>query len=177
MSYYAYPTLDARIEDGVMWVTFAHPPVNALDRSMLADLDDVAELLESVVDARGVVFQSAHPDVFLSEADPEIGGWRRTLERIGRLHQATIAKIDGLVEGRGHDLVLACDMRLAARERAKLVRAEITDGDPLVSTARRTGLLGTHGANGSAAVARSLDVRFDERRLEPIDRFGRAIGA
>ena len=50
------------------------------------------------------------------------------LERISRLPQATIAKIEGFARGGGHEFALACDMRFAARGKAKFMQMEVAMG-------------------------------------------------
>ncbi|XQF92466.1 enoyl-CoA hydratase/isomerase family protein [Pseudoalteromonas espejiana] len=50
------------------------------------------------------------------------------LERISKLPQATIAKIEGFARGGGHEFALACDMRFAARGKAKFMQMEVGMG-------------------------------------------------
>ena len=50
------------------------------------------------------------------------------LERISKLPQATIAKIEGFARGGGHEFALACDMRFAARGKAKFMQMEVAMG-------------------------------------------------
>ncbi|MEM8679892.1 MAG: enoyl-CoA hydratase/isomerase family protein, partial [Planctomycetota bacterium] len=91
-----------------------------------------------------VVFQSAHPEIFVAHADinflkdmsttavpreqVELLYLQTTLERISRLPQATIAKIEGFARGGGHEFALACDMRFAARGKAKFMQMEVGMG-------------------------------------------------
>ena len=91
-----------------------------------------------------VVFQSAHPEIFVAHADTnflkemsttavsrdevELLYLQTTLERISKLPQATIAKIEGFACGGGHEFALACDMRFAARGRAKFMQMEVGMG-------------------------------------------------
>ena len=50
------------------------------------------------------------------------------LERISKLPQATIAKLEGFARGGGHEFALACDMRFAARGKFKFMQMEVGMG-------------------------------------------------
>jgi len=50
------------------------------------------------------------------------------LERISKLPQATIAKIEGFARDGGHEFALACDMRFAARGKARFMQMEVGMG-------------------------------------------------
>ena len=144
MTQSSYTTFDARRDDAVLWVTFDAPPVNVQSLAMLADLDALAETLEADRDVKVVVFQSAHPEIWVAHADTsflkdmsdapvareevELLGLQKTLERIRRLPQATIAKIEGFARGGGHEFALACDMRFAARGKAVFMQMEVAMG-------------------------------------------------
>ena len=89
-------------------------------------------------------FQSAHPEIFVAHADTDflkdmsttaiardsvqLLELQSTLERISKLPQATIAKIEGFARGGGHEFALACDMRFAARGKAKFMQMEVGMG-------------------------------------------------
>ena len=144
MSSNPFTTFDLRTEAGVAWVTFDFPPVNVQGLPMLADLNRLAEQLESDRELKVVVFQSAHPEIWVAHADTnflkdmsgtavereevELLDLQATLERISRLPQATIAKIEGFARGGGHEFALACDMRFAARGKAKFMQMEVGMG-------------------------------------------------
>lgn len=49
-------------------------------------------------------------------------------ERISKLPQATIAKLEGFARGGGHEFALACDMRFAARGKFKFMQMEVGMG-------------------------------------------------
>ncbi len=111
---------------------------------MLNDLNKLAETLEGDRNVKVVVFQSAHPEIFVAHADTnflkemsttavsrdevELLYLQTTLERISKLPQATIAKIEGFARGGGHEFALACDMRFAARGKAKFMQMEVGMG-------------------------------------------------
>lgn len=144
MSYENFTTFNVKIENAVAWVTFDYPPVNIQGLPMLADLNMLADALESDRAVKVVVFQSAHPEIFVAHADTnflkdmsatavsreevELLDLQTTLERISQLPQATIAKIEGFARGGGHEFALACDMRFAARGKAKFMQMEVGMG-------------------------------------------------
>ncbi len=144
MSYDNFTTFSVRIENAVAWVTFDYPPVNIQGLPMLADLNDLAQKLEVDNTVKVVVFQSAHPEIFVAHADTnflkDMSGkaysrdevklldLQVVLERISKLPQATIAKIEGFARGGGHEFALACDMRFAARGKAKFMQMEVGMG-------------------------------------------------
>ena len=144
MSYENFTTFSVRIENAVAWVTFDYPPVNIQGLPMLADLNNLAQKLEADNTVKAVVFQSAHPEIFVAHADTnflkDMSGkavsrdevklldLQVVLERISKLPQATIAKIEGFARGGGHEFALACDMRFAARGKAKFMQMEVGMG-------------------------------------------------
>ncbi len=144
MDYDSFTTFNVQIEGAIAWVTFDYPPVNIQGLPMLADLDMLAQKLEADRDVKVVVFQSANPEIFVAHADTnflkDMSGTavsrdeaklldlQRVLERISRVPQATIAKIEGFARGGGHEFALACDMRFAARGKARFMQMEVGMG-------------------------------------------------
>lgn len=144
MGYENYKTFKAVQEGGVLTVTFDNPPVNVQDIPNLDDLNRLAETLEGDRSVKVVVFQSAHPEIFICHADitflkdmsttavsrddAQLLYLQQVLERISQLPQATIAKIEGFARGGGHEFALACDMRFAARGKAKFMQMEVGMG-------------------------------------------------
>ncbi len=144
MKYDKFTTFNVDIADAIAWVTFDYPPVNIQGLPMLADLDMLAQKLEADREVKVVVFQSANPEIFVAHADTEflkdmsgtavsrdevkLLDLQRVLERISKLPQATIAKIEGFARGGGHEFALACDMRFAARGKAKFMQMEVGMG-------------------------------------------------
>ena len=144
MSYDDFTTFNVKIESEIAWVTFDFPPVNIQGLPMLADLNVLADSLEHDHDVKVVVFQSAHPEIFVAHADTdflkdmstaeatrekvELLDLQSTLERISKIPQATIAKIEGFARGGGHEFALACDMRFAARGKARFMQMEVGMG-------------------------------------------------
>lgn len=144
MNYHNFTTLNVKTENAIAWVTFDYPPVNIQGLPMLADLDMLSQKLEADREVKVVVFQSANPDIFVAHADTEflavmsrkavsrgevkLLDLQRVLERISKLPQATIAKIEGFARGGGHEFALACDMRFAARGKAIFMQMEVAMG-------------------------------------------------
>ena len=144
MQYDKFNTFNVKIEGAIAWVTFDYPPVNIQGLPMLADLDILAQKLEADRAVKVVVFQSANPEIFVAHADTnflkdmsakavsrdeaKLLDLQRVLERISKVPQATIAKIEGFARGGGHEFALACDMRFAARGKAKFMPMEVGMG-------------------------------------------------
>lgn len=144
MPYDGYKTFEVETRNAVAWVTFDDPPVNIQGIAMLDDLNRLAETLEQDRDQKVVVFQSAHPEIFVAHADTnflkdmptqavrresvKLLYLQEVLERISKLPQATIAKVEGFARGGGHEFMLACDMRFAARGKAKFMQMEVGMG-------------------------------------------------
>lgn len=111
---------------------------------MLSDLNKLAETLERNRSIKVIVFQSAHKEIFVAHADTEflkdmsdkpvprdetkLLNLQLVLDRISKLPQATIAKIEGFARGGGHEFALACDMRFAARGKARFMQMEVAMG-------------------------------------------------
>ncbi len=144
MSYDKFTTFKTHIEDSVMWLTFDFPPVNVQGQEMLADLNSLALRLERDRDIKVVVFQSANPEIWVchydtnllkdmsteavSREEAQLLDLQSVCERISKLPQATIAKLEGFARGGGHELALALDMRFAARGKFKFMQMEVGMG-------------------------------------------------
>ncbi|MEM9217801.1 MAG: enoyl-CoA hydratase/isomerase family protein [Cyanobacteria bacterium P01_F01_bin.150] len=144
MGYDGYTTFKAEQNDAILTVTFDFPPVNVQGQEMLADLNGLALRLERDRSIKVVVFQSAHPEIWVchydtnllkdmsteavSREDAKLLDLQSVLERISKLPQATIAKLEGFARGGGHEFALACDMRFAARGKFKFMQMEVGMG-------------------------------------------------
>ncbi|MEM7385203.1 MAG: enoyl-CoA hydratase/isomerase family protein [Verrucomicrobiota bacterium] len=144
MEYTGYTTFKAEGSEGVLTVTFDFPPVNLQGQEMLADLNGLAMRLERDPETKVVVFQSAHPEVWVchydtnllkdmsteavSREEATLLDLQSVLERLSKVPQATIAKLEGFARGGGHELALACDMRFAARGKFKMMQMEVGMG-------------------------------------------------
>lgn len=104
-------------------LTLDRPPVNALDRQLLADLDDA---LQHVGDARAVVL-TGQGKAFVAGADiaamkdlDAVTALRfategqAVLAKLEALAVPTIAAVNGFCLGGGNELAMACDIVLAS---------------------------------------------------------------
>lgn len=144
MNYGNFKTFSTAFTDGVLTVTIDFPPVNVQGQAMLEDLNSLAMRLERDRETKVVIFQSAHPEIWVchydtellktmsdeavSREDAELLDLQSVLERISQVPQATIAKLEGFARGGGHEFALACDMRFAARGKYKLMQMEVGMG-------------------------------------------------
>ena len=144
MKYENFQTFDVKVEDAIATVTFSFGTVNVQGQEMLADLNSLAMRLERDRETKVVIFQSANPEVWVCHYDTELLKDMSTeavsrdeaqlldlqavCERISKVPQATIAKLEGFARGGGHELALALDMRFAARGRFKFMQMEVGMG-------------------------------------------------
>jgi enoyl-CoA hydratase/carnithine racemase len=135
-------------------LTVNRPPVNALGRELVEDLNTACAALEKsdgpralIVAAEGKAF-CAGADLkerrTMSEADvrawvPFLSG---TFTRIAQLPMPTIACIQGLAAGGGVELALACDLRVAE--------------EPVTLGLRETALAIIPGAGGTQRLPRLI---------------------
>ncbi|WP_068691733.1 enoyl-CoA hydratase/isomerase family protein, partial [Thermobifida halotolerans] len=130
-------TLD--ITGGLATITLTQPPVNALDRALIAELAEAVEEVRHSEDARAAVVTGG-PKVFAAGADvKEMLGWDyRTAVRdsgalgdactaLSRLPIPVIAAVNGFALGGGCELALAADLRVCAAD-SKLGFPEILLG-------------------------------------------------
>ena len=144
MQYQGFTTFTTESSDGILTVTFDFPPVNVQGQAMLADLNSLAMRLERDRETKVVIFQSAHPEIWVCHYDTELLkdmsmqavsrdevellDLQSVCERISKVPQATIAKLEGFARGGGHELALALDMRFAARGKFKFMQMEVGMG-------------------------------------------------
>lgn len=144
MKYEGFTTFSTRQNEGVLTVTFDFGSVNVQGQEMLADLNSLAMRLERDRSVKVVVFQSANPEIWVCHYDTELLkdmsdqavsrdevqllDLQAVCERLSRVPQATIAKLEGFARGGGHELALALDMRFAARGKFKFMQMEVGMG-------------------------------------------------
>ncbi|MEM9604724.1 MAG: enoyl-CoA hydratase/isomerase family protein [Pseudomonadota bacterium] len=144
MKYAGFSTFTTEQHDGILTVTFNFGSVNVQGQEMLADLNSLAMRLERDRETKVVVFQSANPEIWVchydtellkdmsdtavSREDAQLLDLQAVCERISRVPQATIAKLEGFARGGGHELALALDMRFAARGKFKFMQMEVGMG-------------------------------------------------
>lgn len=144
MNYENFQTFTVKVQGGIATVTFDFGAVNVQGQEMLADLNSLAMRLERDRETKVVVFQSANPEIWVchydtellkdmsdeavSREDAQLLDLQAVCERISKVPQATIAKLEGFARGGGHELALALDMRFAARGKFKLMQMEVGIG-------------------------------------------------
>ncbi len=140
----SYETFKTKTQNGIMYVTFDYPPVNIQGIPMINDLNNLCNDLENNKTIKVVVFQSANPEIFIAHTDVDmlkdlstapvakdkvqLSPLQMAINRVSKLPQATIAKIEGMARGGGHEFALACDMRFAARGKAIFMQMEVGFG-------------------------------------------------
>ncbi|MCF2916942.1 enoyl-CoA hydratase/isomerase family protein [Pseudoalteromonas sp. Cn5-37] len=144
MKYEGFTTFTTTQSGGVLTVTFDFGSVNVQGQEMLADLNSLAMRLERDKNTKVVIFQSANPEIWVCHYDTELLkdmsvevvsrdeakllDLQSICERLSKVPQATIAKLEGFARGGGHELALALDMRFAARGKFKFMQMEVGMG-------------------------------------------------
>ena len=186
----AFETLLVTREGGIVTVTVNRPKqLNAINLTMMRELDEVAAGLEDDADARVVIFTGAGDRAFVAGAD--VSGFQgltpitaltfgqkiqRLYSRIEALSQVTIAAVNGFALGGGCELTLCCDLVLAA-ETARFGQPEINLGIIPASggTQRLPRLVGLHRAKEIDFLGEMIDAQEAYRiglanRVVPADR-------
>jgi len=124
-------------------VTLDYPPLNIFGPESIPQFNEIITALETDKDVKVVVFDSAVEGFFLTHYDflakpeettglsPGPTGLQPLPDMLVRLSRApvvSIASIRGRATGVGSELVLACDMRFASREKAILSHFEVGAG-------------------------------------------------
>src|SRR4051794_10821482 len=158
-------------------VTIDNPPINVMGPEMGQQFQEIINALEADELVRVVVFESAVEDYFLNPSDflakleeltalpPGPTGlppWPDFLVRLTRLPVASIALIRGRATGNGSEILLACDMSFASREKAIISQWEVgvglvAGGGPM---ARLPQLIGRNRA--LEVLLSSEDIRADQ---------------
>ncbi len=124
-------------------VTIDNPPINVMGPEMVQQFQEVINALETDEQVRVVVFESAVDDYFLNHSDftakledltampagpTGLPPWPDFLGRLPHLPVASIALIRGRATGNGSEIMLACDMSFASREKAIISQWEVGVG-------------------------------------------------
>jgi enoyl-CoA hydratase/carnithine racemase len=143
----AEPVLDVSIDAPVARLTLNRPAkLNALNEEVRRALANALDDLEERPDIRVVVLAgagrafSAGADLSSTAYPPvegdwttrrhRTGTWQRVLERLDRIPQVSVARLQGHVVGGAALLAAACDIRIAARDTVVRI-PELAIGVPL----------------------------------------------
>lgn len=115
-----YETLAFEESGDVATITLVRPRI---DVRQIRELERVCDHLEDHSTARVVVLRGRSAGIDFADFDPkealDIHGfnkWEKFVSRFEKLPKITVAAVDGPVVGGGFQLVLACDLRVAAPE-------------------------------------------------------------
>ena len=161
-------------------VTFSNPPLNLLGPEFVLEFRDIMTAIETDEQVKVIVFDSAVEGFFLNHSDflariedlariPQgptgLEAWPDILVRLTRAPVVAIASVRGRATGNGSEIVLACDMSFASREKAVLSQWEVgvglvAGGGPMARLPRLMGrgralevLLGSEDIGGDLAQA------------------------
>lgn len=151
-----YAHLEVHRTDGVGWLEYCRPPRNDFNWEMLHELPAALDELLMAADVRVIVIASAIDRYFSTGADltvfqgmhqEGVASWVKAchalVRRMRSARKPLLAAIHGTAVGGGLEIVLHCDVRLAAHD-AKLGQPEIDIGfiPPVGGTQALARLLG-----------------------------------
>src|ERR1700694_6306773 len=132
-----------RVTDSYFRVVLDTPPLNLMGPEFVWQIREIVTTLENDDRVKVVVFESAVDGFFLNHSDflaniedltsiPQgptgLEAWPDVLVRLTRAPFVSIALIRGRATGNGSELLLACDMSFASREKALLSHFEVGAG-------------------------------------------------
>ncbi len=175
-------------EGDLAWITIARPEVmNCLSFPTLKRLRTLCETLREDLSIRAVLITGAGEKAFCAGADlkerrtmppervPEfVKNIRRTMDDVESLPQPTIAVVNGFAFGGGMELLLACDLRVAApHAQFGLTETTLAILPGAGGTQRLPRLVGRSRAKDLILTGRKIDAPEAERiglvnRLAPV---------
>jgi enoyl-CoA hydratase len=123
-----YTTLLFDVDDGIARLTINRPDkLNALNATVIAELDDAAGRIERDAAVHAVLLTGAGAKAFVAGADiAEIGGQgamdgelraragQRMMRRLEQCGKPVLAAVNGFALGGGCELAMACHLRIAS---------------------------------------------------------------
>ena len=133
--------LKVTAEEGVAVVTIDRPPVNALNRQVMAELDQALEAVKTDAAVKVVILTGGGSFAFVAGSElkktASLASGRKAAEvaargqavmtKIQRLGKPVIAAINGVCLGGGNELAMACHLRLTG-DRVRFGQPEINLG-------------------------------------------------
>lgn len=133
--------LDISIEEGIAFLKINRPPVNALGRELLKELDQAIDAVGNNPQVKVAVIASAIQNVFIAGVDlkemaeltnPDdilnvIRQGQAIFNKIENSEKPVIAAIQGACLGGGQELAMACHIRIAS-DRTRFAQPEIRLG-------------------------------------------------
>lgn len=131
-----YTCLAVKVRGRVVVATINNPPLNMLTRDLLADLGRLTAEVANDPDALVLLLRSADPDIFITHAEfanlyaiqpseipttsdsVSLNSVQVICERLRTMNKITVAQVEGRVAGGGAAMVMACDMRFGAIDKA-----------------------------------------------------------
>jgi len=120
-----YQSLRLEVSGGVGRIVLNRPPLNVLNLAAMAELDEALGVVGREQEVRVVVLtgegRAFSAGVDVADHTPErvhdmMTGFHRVLLRLMGLPQPTVAVVNGAALGGGCELLLACDLAVAAEE-------------------------------------------------------------
>ncbi|WP_227937529.1 enoyl-CoA hydratase/isomerase family protein [Alkalihalobacillus deserti] len=133
----SYECIDCQIENHVATVTINRPPVNALNKQVFNEINQLMDELEDCQSVKAVIITGGGKKAFVAGLDlqqvvdldivemmqlSKLSG--AAFSKIENLSKPVIAAINGIALGGGLELALACDLRICS-EQVKFAMPEI----------------------------------------------------
>lgn len=161
----------ASVSEGVVRITLARPPANALGLPIVEGLGSALDAVEALGGVHVVVLDSAVTGFFAAGADiklmatTDLAGFtaygdalRATLDRIAAPGRLAVAAVEGLALGGGLELAMACSLRVAG--------ADARFGLPEVKLGLIPGAGGTQRLPRLVGRGRALDLMLTARQVD-----------